>query len=66
METHSGPELLTTEEFRRKARISKSTVIRWRREGIGPEPIRTGPRTIRYRAREVDEFLGLRSTGTAA
>jgi predicted DNA-binding transcriptional regulator AlpA len=66
MESQDASEMLTTEEFRRKARISKRTVIRWRNAGIGPKPIRIGPRAIRYRAQEVDEFLGLRSTHIAA
>lgn len=65
METQ-GPELLTTKEFMRKARVSKSTAARWRRNGIGPKPIKTGPRAIRYRARDVDEFLGLGRHGEAA
>jgi predicted DNA-binding transcriptional regulator AlpA len=59
METQSAPDLLTVAEFIRKARVSKSTAARWRRNGIGPHPIKTGPRAIRYRAREVDDFLGL-------
>lgn len=59
MKSQTVPELLTADEFQRKARISKSTAARWRRKGIGPTPIKTGPRAIRYRAREVDEFLGL-------
>lgn len=61
METQDPPLLLTTLEFMRKARISKSTALRWRRDGIGPTPIRLDSRMIRYRADEVDEFLGLRS-----
>lgn len=63
METQTAPELLTAWEFQRKARISKSTAQRWRRQGIGPKPIKTGPRAIRYRASDVDEFLGLARTG---
>lgn len=59
-----APELLTTEEFRRRARISKRTAIRWRLAGIGPKPVRIGPRAIRYRASDVDEFLGLRADHT--
>jgi len=55
------PELLTAKEFGRRARVSKRTVIRWRNAGVGPTPIRIGPRAIRYRASEVAEFLGLRA-----
>lgn len=56
----AAPELLTAKEFQRRARISKRTAIRWRLAGIGPKPVRIGPRAIRYRASDVDEFLGLR------
>jgi len=56
-----APELLTAKEFGRRARVSKRTVIRWRNAGVGPRPIRIGPRAIRYRASDVDEFLGLRA-----
>jgi len=66
METQDAPLLLTTQELMRKARISKSTALRWRRDGIGPKPIRLDSRMIRYRADEVDEFLGLRSTSESA
>lgn len=55
-----APELLTAKEFGRRARVSERTVIRWRNAGVGPRPIRIGPRAIRYRVSEVDEFLGLR------
>jgi predicted DNA-binding transcriptional regulator AlpA len=55
----NGPELLTVAEFIHKARVSKSTASRWRRDGVGPRAIRTGPRAIRYRADDVDAFLGL-------
>jgi predicted DNA-binding transcriptional regulator AlpA len=58
--TPKAPELLTAKEFGRRARVSKRTVIRWRNAGVGPRPIRIGPRAIRYRASDVDEFLGLR------
>ena len=56
----AAPELLTAKEFGRRARVSKRTVIRWRNTGVGPRPVRIGPRAIRYRASDVDEFLGLR------
>lgn len=58
--TPEAPELLTAKEFGRRARVSGRTVIRWRNTGVGPKPVRIGPRVIRYRASEVDEFLGLR------
>lgn len=58
-------ELLTAAEYRRLARNSKSTIARWRRDGIGPQPIKVGPRAIRYRASEVKEFLGLDAKGLA-
>lgn len=64
MENQSGPDLLTVAELMQKARVSKSTTVRWRRNGIGPKPIKVGPRAIRYSAREVDAFLGLSKSST--
>jgi len=47
----------TDVEWRQLARISKSTSLRWRQKGIGPRPIKVGPKAIRYPASEVNEYL---------
>lgn len=33
------------------------TLERWEKAGIGPAPIRLGPRLVRYRAHEVEAWL---------
>ncbi|GII89708.1 hypothetical protein Ssi03_76980 [Sphaerisporangium siamense] len=33
------------------------TLERWEKRGIGPAPIRVGPRLVRYRAAEVDAWM---------
>jgi predicted DNA-binding transcriptional regulator AlpA len=50
---------MTSEEFARQARVASSTVERWRYEGHGPEPVRLGKRTVRYKRSDVDRFTGL-------
>lgn len=52
------PQLITSAELARRARVHRSTVERWRYEGNGPQPIRLGYRTVRYRDADVARFLG--------
>lgn len=33
------------------------TLERWEKQGIGPAPVRVGPRLVRYRAAEVEAWL---------
>jgi predicted DNA-binding transcriptional regulator AlpA len=49
--------LIGRTEYARLVGISDSTTKRWARAGIGPQPIKVGPRTIRYRRDEVETFL---------
>ena len=49
--------LLTTNEVSRRLRVSREKLRRWRREGDGPPFVKIGPRTVRYRASEVEQFL---------
>jgi len=44
-------------EFTAAARISTPTAERWAAQGIGPQPIRIGPRLLRYRRDEVEAWL---------
>ncbi|MFD3525051.1 helix-turn-helix transcriptional regulator [Streptomyces sp. NPDC058653] len=53
----ASAEKLTRPEFARMARVDVSTVKRWARKGIGPRPIRLGPRVIRYDKAEVRAYL---------
>jgi excisionase family DNA binding protein len=51
-----GDELLTEEELARYLKVTVRTVRNWRAEGTGPRPLRAG-RGVRYRRRDVDEWL---------
>jgi excisionase family DNA binding protein len=52
------PQLLTGRELAERARVSERTVERWRHDGVGPQPIRLGHRTVRYRRSDVERFTG--------
>ncbi|RBY94944.1 hypothetical protein DQ244_01575 [Blastococcus sp. TBT05-19] len=44
-------------ELEARTGASLSTLKRWARLGIGPRPIKVGPRMVRYRRDEVDAWL---------
>lgn len=50
-------QMLTTRELAEAAGVHPKTVERWRYEGIGPRPVKLGPRTVRYTRSEVRKFL---------
>lgn len=52
----AGP-LLTTEDVARRLGVSVKLINSWRHEGKGPEYIRFGHRTVRYRPEAVDAFI---------
>jgi predicted DNA-binding transcriptional regulator AlpA len=37
--------------------VTVRTMERWARQGIGPKPIKLGPRLVRYRRDEVEQWL---------
>lgn len=37
--------------------IGVRTLERWARQGIGPKPIKMGPRLVRYRRSDVEQWL---------
>lgn len=47
---------LSKADVARRYGISVRTLERWARKGIGPKPIRRGPRLIRYDASEVEAW----------
>jgi excisionase family DNA binding protein len=51
---------LTTAEAAEILGVSTRTLEKWRMEGGGPKYVRLSPRCIRYRLRELDEFLKTR------
>lgn len=50
-------EFMTRDEVAEVARVHRRTLDKWAALGIGPRPIRHGPRLIRYRRREVEAWL---------
>ena len=52
-------DLITSADFAAVAKVSTSTVERWRFDGHGPAPVRLGYRTVRYRRADVESFCGL-------
>ncbi|MEV4888981.1 helix-turn-helix domain-containing protein [Nonomuraea sp. NPDC055795] len=43
-------------EVAKRYKVSVRTLERWATRGIGPEPVRLGPRLLRYRRAEVDAY----------
>ena len=54
---HEQDHWMTRREFAALARISVRTAKRWGRLGVGPAIYRVGPRSVRYRASEVREWI---------
>ena len=51
-----GRRLLRGVEVERRWSVSRSTLRRWARAGIGPRPVRLTDGTIRYLADQVEQF----------
>jgi predicted DNA-binding transcriptional regulator AlpA len=50
--------LFTRREAAEYLRKSEPTLERWAAQGIGPKPIKIGPRSIRYTLRSLRETAG--------
>lgn len=50
-------DFLTRKEFAGLLGFHVRTLEKWAAQGIGPEPVRHGPRQIRYRRDEVLAYL---------
>lgn len=48
---------LTMTEVCRELRVSESTIRRWQKEGRFPRPVKIGPRTVRFSANEIRQWL---------
>ncbi len=46
--------------------ISRATLWRWRRDGVGPVPVQLGPRKIGYQVSELRRFAAERTGGANA
>jgi excisionase family DNA binding protein len=51
-------EMLTVKELCERLQITRSTLTRWVGSGLAPRPILLGARTVRFRAIDVDRWLG--------
>jgi predicted DNA-binding transcriptional regulator AlpA len=49
--------LLTRQALAEQITVSVDTLVRWARQGIGPKPIKVGPRRVGYSAAEVERWL---------
>ena len=56
--------LLRRTEVEARTGLSRSTLYRLMRAGEFPEPLRVGPRAVRWVAGEVDEWLAERPRAT--
>lgn len=50
-------ELMTVREVAELLRVGRTTLWRWRSEGVGPVPFELRPRVLRYRRAEVEAYL---------
>jgi predicted DNA-binding transcriptional regulator AlpA len=50
-------DYLTRDEFAALAGVHRRTVEQWGAQGIGPRPVRHGPRLIRYRRADALAWL---------
>ena len=56
--------LLTRRQVEALCRLSTSSIYRFMRDGLFPEPIRVGRRAVRWYASEIDEWLASRPRAT--
>ena len=56
--------LLTRPEVETRCGIARSTIYRLMRAGRFPEPLRVGPRAVRWPASEIEEWLDARPRAT--
>ena len=52
--------LLRREEVEARCGIARTTIYRLMRAGQFPEPLRVGPRAVRWRASEIEAWLASR------
>ena len=56
--------LLTRPEVETHCGIARSTIYRLMRSGQFPEPVKVGPRAVRWPASEIEEWLNTRPRAT--
>lgn len=58
--------LLTADDLRTRFTLSRTTVFRWRRMGLFPDPIRLGPARVAWRESDIAAWLAARMTNESA
>ena len=56
--------LLRRQEVERHCQIGRSTIYRLMRAGQFPEPLRIGPRAVRWSQRELERWIATRPRAT--
>lgn len=59
--TTTIPRLLTLKEVCTLAGVSRIAIYRWRRNGLFPQPVILGTRTIRWTEPAITKFLASRT-----
>jgi predicted DNA-binding transcriptional regulator AlpA len=63
--TPDVPQLIPEAEVRRRFGVSRSTMFRWRRDGVGPKCYQLGPRLM-YDPADLTAWLADRATSPTA
>jgi phage terminase Nu1 subunit (DNA packaging protein) len=66
MATRSGEKLIRTAEAAMLLDVEPRTLAAWRQRGVGPPVIRLTERTLRYRLRDVREYIAAHNRPAAA
>ena len=56
--------LLTRPQVEARCGLSTSSIYRFMRDGLFPEPVRVGRRAVRWHSWEIDEWLATRPRAT--
>lgn len=59
-----GDRLLRRPEVERRTGLSRTSLYRLMRDGVFPEPIRVGPRAVRWPESEIAAWLAARPRAT--
>jgi excisionase family DNA binding protein len=50
-------QLLTAEEVAERLQVKVETLHQWRWQGKGPRAVKAGPKFVRYRAADVNDWI---------
>jgi prophage regulatory protein len=57
MQIKENEKLMTSAETCEYLNLSDSTLFRLRRDGMFPKPLQLGARTIRWKRKDIDDYL---------